>query len=97
MHHACPSIPVKDRVCTVCVDKVDDEVHFLTECKKHETSRNCMLKNIANIHPHIHHLNGKELFIELMTTTNIEILVSIGKFIHQSFNNSSDPGNTVQE
>ena len=66
--HARPSIPVKDRVCTVCIDKVDDEIHLLTECKKHEKSRNCMLNDIADIYPYIHNLNGEKLFIELLTT-----------------------------
>ena len=47
-----------------------------------------MIKSIADLCPDIYNLSGKELFIELMTTTKVEILFLIGKFIHQAFKNS---------
>ena len=40
---ACPPMPVNDRVCTLYNSRVDDKIHFLTECTKYERYRNDML------------------------------------------------------
>ena len=81
--HAKPKIPIERRFCTFCLDKIDDEIHFLIECKKYQILRkhmfNTILSQVSDFN--IRNSNSKNFFLEIMLSENIEVLVAVGKFI----------------
>lgn len=83
--HSRPIIPPEQRFCSTCTNKIDDEVHFLTECKKYRTLRNQMLSSVKPLISSISNLDSKVLFVVLMNTDSVEVLVHVGKFIHNAW------------
>ena len=67
--HAKPKIPIERRFCTACLDKIDDEIHFLIECKKYQKLRkhmfNTILSQVSDFN--IRNSNSKNNFLEIMT------------------------------
>jgi hypothetical protein len=70
----------EERICTICdSDSIEDEMHFLMECNKYNTSRRIMFEYANNADRNFHDLNNHEKFIKLVTThwkVCIEHLVS---------------------
>jgi len=79
-----PSLPVNEKTCFNCFDKVEDELHFLLSCPAYQTSN-----EFTNLITYILGLNGTFndfsdidsgwIFISLSEDQNMYYLV--GKFI----------------
>ena len=78
-------IPLEERVCTICENKVEDELHFLTECELFDIVREKFLNDIKEIDPNLKTDDRKLLFISLLTTTNCLILNKLSAFINACF------------
>ena len=64
--HQRPKPPREDRVCFICKDRTEDEIHFLTECKLYGTHRQYW-DNIYRQFPQVATLSGEGQFVFLMT------------------------------
>ena len=68
-------IPVNARLCNHC-HKVEDEVHFLLECKHHKTFR------FDNVNPQ---LPKEVIFLKLMSSSNGQVILSLSSFVSKAF------------
>ena len=82
--HTKPVTPVIERLCIVC-GVIDDELHFVTSCKKHTTERERLYSYVDSHVPNFCNLNNAERFIYLLTNENPSILLHLSKFVHRCF------------
>ena len=60
------------RFCPFCTDKIEDEIHFLLQCKNFAVNRELFWGQIKEeIRTRIHSLNDMEKFCELMSNPSI--------------------------
>ena len=71
--HKTPIPPREERLCYMCSTKIEDEVHFLTECKLYG-SNNDFWQKVYQKFPQTTHLNNKDKFVFLMTQEDQEIM-----------------------
>lgn len=66
-----PKIDKENRICIEC-NKVEDEVHFLIDCKKYTEERNDLFAKIASIYPNFNKIpDSLNKFIFLMSQENV--------------------------
>ena len=82
--HTNPRTPVADRKCLIC-DVIEDELHFLLNCKINLIERNTFFDKIVQTYEEFTYLNDVEKFNFIMTNCNPQLLKWLGKFIHISF------------
>ena len=76
------------RLCEQCTEnKIEDETHFLFDCKKYSNERNVTFQNIKNktgldLHNQQNRIDNLKLLFE---TKNIAALNALGKFTKLSF------------
>ena len=85
--HARPVIPATKRCCSLCNDRIDDEVHFLIECTKFRSLRNHMFPKVHHLLPPSFNItfNNQDKFVYLLQTDDMEILISVAKFIQAAW------------
>ena len=71
--HQHPSMPREERLCHMCHTKIEDEVHFLTDCKIYGT-KDKFWSQVHQKFPQTSHLSNKDKFIFLMTQEDPEIM-----------------------
>ena len=71
--HNHPIPPREERVCYMCTTKMEDEIHFLTECKIYG-SKDLFWNQVYEKFPQISHLTNKDKFIFIMTQEDPEIM-----------------------
>ena len=71
--HKQPIMPREERLCHMCTTKVEDEVHFLTDCKLYG-SKDKFWAEVYQKFPQTAHLSNKDKFIFLMTQEDPEIM-----------------------
>jgi hypothetical protein len=77
---------VSERKCELCsLDKIEDEVHFLTECPKYENEREKLYNCIASHNKNFRSLPYTMKFIWLMSNEDKESLFQIATFLSNSF------------
>ena len=76
-----PLTPANQRFCAACPGKVGDEYHFLTECVSHSENRNILFDEIKRDIPNFLTQANKEKFISILTSQNMNVLLSLAKFI----------------
>ena len=80
-----PRIPRNERLCKDC-NKLEDEIHFLIDCKKYENERELMFNNISTIFPIFQTIIDSRIkFIFLMSQENEYITKIIASNIHKWF------------
>ena len=82
--HTKPKTKIEDRLCIYCdMTSVEDEFHFIMECKLYDNERSALFNNITNIIS----LNGadEDVFIRLMSCKDEHILFKICKFLSKCF------------
>ena len=79
-----PKTPTSERVCSVC-QEVEDEIHFLIRCTRYNSLRNEFFGKIYQISPNFTSLNDNEKYVFLMTSCNKQLMVWLGKFVHEIF------------
>ena len=70
--HNRPITPREERVCHMCTNKTEDEIHFFTECTMYG-SKNKFWNQVHQRFPQTLHLNTRERFIFIMTQEDPEI------------------------
>ena len=73
--------PANQRFCAVCPGKVGDEYHFLTECVSHSENCNILFDEITREIPNFLIQSNKEKIISILTSQNMNVLLSLAKFI----------------
>ena len=79
-----PKTPTSERLFSVC-QEVEDEIHFLVRCKSYNSLRNEFFWKIYQISPNFTSLNDNEKYVFLMTSCNKQLMVWLGKFVHEIF------------
>ena len=72
------------RYCDTCLNKVENEYHFIIECELHENRRKILYDEINLICPKFENLEDYDKFIYLLTGEN-KVSSLIGKFCYESF------------
>ena len=78
-----PKTPVEQRICRHCPDRVEDEMHFLTECGKFINKREILFGEITKRCHNFTHLNNKERF-EYMLSAGGEIVALVAHFVYEN-------------
>ena len=71
--HYRPIIPRPERKCHMCTGNVEDEIHFLTQCKLYGTHENYWTTIYEKV-PQISNLSNTDRFIFIMTQEDPEIM-----------------------
>ena len=90
--HAKPKpIPLEKRICKYCSPtELDDEIHFILNCKSNIVERNVLFSKLP---PHILGLNPQNLFTYLLNTNEISHIKAFGNFLIDSFATRDPPDN----
>ena len=75
-------LPKEERVCEVCNNGIEDEIHFLVKCKLYETLREPILDICTELRPQFRYYSDQEKFIFLMTTPFL--MGNVSKFLDSS-------------
>ena len=75
-----PPTPVEKRTCPHCPDKVEDELHVLTQCHELSAQRACLFTNILTHCPQFRHLDEQGKLIYMMSAQG-ESLRLVANFI----------------
>jgi hypothetical protein len=75
-------IPANERVCRHCKDKVEDELHFITECPLYSQPR----ADLFRACPGVEGLDKESQFKRLLTATDFHVIEHVGIFICRSLN-----------
>ena len=81
--HQRPKPPREDRVCFICKDKTEDEIHFLTECKLYG-SHGQYWNKVYEQFPQVATLNREDQFIFLMAQEDEDITKTVLKWCSES-------------
>ena len=80
-----PIIPRNDRLCETC-NKIEDEIHFLIDCRRYKNERTDMFNRINNEFPKFNDIkDSKSKFTFLMSQENNNITILIASCIHNWF------------
>ena len=71
------NIKLENRICKLCNEEIEDEMHFLLTCKTLDNVRNPILSKIYSKNKNISKLDNKSLFIWLMGNEDKNILIII--------------------
>jgi hypothetical protein len=75
--------PVEERICKMCKDGVEDEIHFLCKCVNYNNFRQELYSKIEKINPNFIFLNTVEKFKFLLS--NPEIVKHVSMYIQKSW------------
>ena len=71
-----------ERVCPFCLPgHIEDEIHFLTQCKLYNTIRKPLFDKSAEIRPNLQYYTNTEQFKFIMSCSILN--KEVAKFIHQ--------------
>ena len=77
-------LPIDKRLCDKC-NVVEDEEHFLVQCKKNEKLRDKLYKEILKNCHHFSSLEPKEKMIYMMSQIDEVVTQHVSKFVNSSF------------
>lgn len=74
------------RTCTLCIDDIEDEMHFILSCPLYMYSnlRECLIKPYYWRKPSVYKL------LQLLSTTNVKDLCNLGKYIFRALKHRND-------
>jgi hypothetical protein len=78
--YARPPTPIENRTCPQCPDKVEDELHVLTECSSLTNDRASLFTDIIRICPQFEYLDNEQSFIYMMSADG-EVIKLVANFI----------------
>ena len=84
-----PRTPINQRLCIIC-QELEDELHFLIECRIYENERTLLFNKIYAVYPFLFELDRREKFTFMMSNTNEKVLSWVGKFIYHSMKTRAD-------
>ena len=77
-----PKPPREERTCFMCHDKVEDEIHFLTDCRLYG-SYDQHWGGIQEHVPQIRTMNNAQKFEYIMIQEDPEVLTKVLKMVHE--------------
>ena len=83
-YHKPAPIPPDHRLCIIC-QKVDDEIHFVLECKRYNHLRTELLQSIHVFVPSLFALSPPEMFKCIMQSTHPVIIRALACYTHKAF------------
>ena len=78
------NLSIEERICPICHEGIEDEIHFLVKCKQFDSLRKPIFERCTELRPQFSFYPDKEKFIYIMTTPLLLGIVS--KFIHSASN-----------
>ena len=84
-----PVTPIINRLCHRC-GVIEDELHFLLNCRLYDADRHTLFDKILGIHPNFTSLADPNKFVFLLSNKEARILTWVGKFIYDSFNKRTE-------
>lgn len=75
------NIKVEDRICKLCCQETEDEIHFLLSCEKLSHIRKPFLNKILNCSGNLSSCSNRDLFTWLFSCEDPEILLTLGLYI----------------
>ena len=79
--HSRPKIEREERYCPYCVNLVEDECHFITNCPLYNVSRTELVQEIRKTCLYYHEMTDIQKFIFVMTNENTSIIKKLAKFV----------------
>ena len=84
--HTRPPVEADLRICKTCKEKkIDNEVHFLTECTSNAPLREDLFTKAESAIKDIATLTKEERFVSLLTTNDKNLIINVAKFVCDSF------------
>ena len=79
-------IPTELRTCMFCESNaVENESHFILECKKYENIRLDFIENFSNYHKNFSSLSIKEKTLIILNNQNKSTAHMVGKYLHEIY------------
>ena len=73
-------LKVEYKLCTTC-NVIEDEIHVICQCAKFQMSKYQMIQIITEKKINMNKTN-KEIFIDILTSSDIDILKAVGLFVY---------------
>ena len=84
--HEKPRVPPELRLCKYCESEaVDDELHFLINCDFHLRDRQILFSLVGKNTDNFYSLTDIDKFKEILTSQGHDVILALGKFIHDGF------------
>jgi hypothetical protein len=84
--YAKPRLKPEQRICRLCSSsKVEDEIHFLTECQVFEKERQNLFNAVTLTNKHFWATSGESKLIWLMSNEDTPIVRATANFLHTCF------------
>ena len=85
--HMRPPLERSERKCFVCINEVENEIHFLIQCPLYNEEREILFQICRRNCRLFDSLNSDELkFIYIMTSEDVDVTMGVAKFVWDSFN-----------
>ena len=85
--HKRPYVPAENRLCNKCdLNKVEDEFHCMMICKKWQQIRIKLITEAVKYIEGFLVLDPSEQFTQILKNKNVDMIVAIGKFLHEAIN-----------
>ena len=75
------NIEVNGRICAICKNGIEDEIHFLLQCPKYTSERIKFLSSLEKNAPSIKKLNDTSMFIWIMSSEDPEVISCLCNYI----------------
>ena len=82
--HKRPLVPKEERFCPFCPSKIENEIHFLTQCRAYK-NRNGLFNMIKTEVSNFANLDNKAQFIFLMSQENKLLNLKLISTMHKWF------------
>ena len=83
--HMRPRLERNERKCFICKEKIENEMHFLTECPLYKNERAILYQACRENSKNFTSLTKEQKFIFIMTNECANVMRSLGKFVFESF------------
>ena len=77
-------LPKTERICPICKEGIEDELHFLVRCNFYESERKSLLDKCIELRPNFDFYSDEEKFHFIMTTP--VLMGNVSKFIYSAMN-----------
>ena len=65
--------PLEQRICPICKDGIEDEFHFLIQCKALELNRKVLFCNLSDIVPSFVNMSEQDKFSFILKSNDTDI------------------------
>ena len=77
-------LELSERICPVCQQGIEDEIHFLVQCNQYTTLRNPLIDMCLKTRPQFEFYTEEQKFIFMMTTPSL--MCNVSKFVYCAMN-----------